>query len=188
MKRLVVFGVIIFTLISPSVVVAGDFGNNELSYAPPQLDQAQSARWINALPISRVYLARLYNIPQKEAEFYGAIYQLPVCGLSQIVPTDSNNPKGYYGELPISDYPPDYLYGSRWDREVKYIEPFIPIPINTTIAQETYQMPQIDYLAPSGLSYVERVRWGQALPTTRPYLARLWGISQEEAEEYGAKY
>lgn len=68
------------------------------------------------------------------------------------------------------------------------VDTYKPLEVDYTIPLEVTVMPQINYAAPPELSHIEKVRWGQALSTTRPYLARLWGISQDVAEKYGAKY
>lgn len=182
MKKLLflLITILVVILVFPSMVSACGFCAKD--NAPPELTEEQATRWVNAHPIARVYLARLYDIPQYEAERFGAEYKLPICGLS-----DSQN----YGTNPLpppSSYPTDYSQGAGWNREVKYIDTYIPIPIDYTIPLEPSVMPQIDYVAPPSLSEVERVRWGQSLPTTRPYLAKLWGIDREIAEQYGAKY
>lgn len=45
----------------------------------------------------------------------------------------------------------------------------------------------IKYNAPPNLDIVQQARWGQALPSARKYLAVLYGISDEEARQYGAR-
>jgi hypothetical protein len=48
---------------------------NTYYVAPPELDEAQRNRWLSSQASARVYLARLYGIPEAEAEYYGARYK-----------------------------------------------------------------------------------------------------------------
>lgn len=165
---------IIISLAMPSIVIAGDFDNNLLSYAPPGLDQQQAQRWVNSLPWARVYLARLYNIDPRVAETYGAEYKSPTCGLALL-------------EGKASDYSYDFGAGARWDVVFKPIEPFTPLQI-PKYEQSKPSPIVVKYDAPPSLDIIQQARWGQSLPWAKAYLARLWDISKEEALKYGAEY
>jgi hypothetical protein len=150
---------------------------------PPQLDCQQANRWINANPWERPYLARLWEIPQNIAEYYGAQYKLPVCGLSL-----SNG--GFNGgdslTNPYIRQSPNEI-GTRWDVNFKQPEIFIPIPIEYTKPIPNITI-EIKYSVPPSLDNAQAIRWGQSLPSSRPYLARIWDIPIEEAIKYGARY
>jgi hypothetical protein len=50
-----------------------DYRPNIVKYeAPPQLDSVQTARWAQALPWARWYLAKIWEIPEATAAEYGA--------------------------------------------------------------------------------------------------------------------
>jgi hypothetical protein len=74
--KLILILAVIFSLL-PVNVYAWCGCNNGY---PPQLDEQQGTRWVNALPTARPYLARLWEVPQQVAEFYGAKYKMLACG------------------------------------------------------------------------------------------------------------
>lgn len=188
---LVIIGVIA-VVIFPTIALASD----PYAYAPPQLDEQQKVRWVNSLPQSRLYLARMWGINQETAEFYGALYKPPTCGFATIpvdsAPlgvtvisiTDLSSPLGYK-EIPIGV---DASLGSQWGNTPKYIEEFNPIKIDYSKPENDIITAVIQYNYPPGLDKVQATRWGQALPSARIYLARLWDIPKDVAVEYGAGF
>ncbi len=156
----------------PSAVLAGDFDDNELSFAPPELDQTQAARWVNSLPTSKVYLARMYGVDQRTAEKYGAMYKLPINGLT---PASST----------ASSFSPT-TGGTRWDINFKTIETYVPLTVEYIKPEQPTPL-EVKYDVPEQLDSSQAARWQQALPWARWYLARLYGISEETARKYGAR-
>ena len=65
---------------------------------------------------------------------------------------------------------------------------YIPPKINHGKPMVVIKASEIQYEAPLSLDRIQMIRWAQALPSARPYLARLWDISIVEAIKYGAKY
>jgi hypothetical protein len=178
---------ILISLFIPSVVLAVDptMNPDNLLYAPPELDEQQSTRWMNATPLSRGYLARMWGIDKREALLFGAVY----------------DPRGYdagaysggtirwnnNGVIESKQLMPDYTAG-RWNIPFKYIEQFVPILVEYPSLSFESKPFIVDYDAPPNLDRMQQVRWGQSLPTTRPYLAELYGVSKHDAIKYGAKY
>lgn len=165
----------------------------EKDYAPPQLDDQQSTKWINTLPWSRPYLARMWDVDQRTAELYGAQYQMPVCGLAASDPT-GKAPASATISIPKGDSFYEYLVpqghntNTGWNREIPYIAEFEPIPIDYSKPQEDILISLAYYEYPPMLDRYQGVRWGQSLPSARMYLARLWDIPEEIAIQYGAIY
>jgi hypothetical protein len=197
-SRCVIAGILaVLTLVLiPSVAFA--YCPCEGAYYPPQLNEPQGALWINTHPIARPYLARIWNINQTVAEYYGARYKSPVCGLSQMVPThsefvwvdpptNSSRISETIDGIPIDRYvPTEYDEGRVWDTDIASMETFEPIPIEYPELPQSQPI-QLKFDAPPQLDAVQATRWYQALPSARKYLASLWGISNEEAEKYGAR-
>lgn len=205
---LVILGAMIF-LSSTPVMAYGD-----KIYAPPQLDEQQANLWLNTLPASRPYLARMWDIPQPVAEYYGAMYKMPVCGYYSTLPDFGDNqiplpttiigipipPLDPWGDPdPITGKPrvPDSIWNKPigdeysnepWGIAQVYIEQFEPIKIDYSKPQEDKLVALSYYEYPPMLDRYQGVRWGQALPTARMYLARLWDIPTEIAVMYGARY
>ncbi len=181
MKNIMIILLVIILQLIPSIVYAQCPCDNNGS--PPQLDEQQATRWINANPWERPYLARLWEVSPKIAEFYGAQYKMPVCGL--------NLANGSFSGGDSSTNP--YIQQSRneidtrWDIGFKQVSTFVPITIEYP-KLETPQEIKTSYNAPPSLDYMQSVRWGQALPSARPHLARLWDIPVLEAVKYGAEY
>jgi hypothetical protein len=114
--------------------------------APPQLDEQQASKWINSLHTARPYLARLWEVDQRTAEYYGAEYRMP-------------NEGGWMG---------------------KHIETFIPISVKYDKTDLSGVIPAVSqYNVPPSLDDVQSKRWGQALPSARVYLARMWNIPKD---------
>ena len=129
--------------------------------APPQLDEQQAQLWLNTSRIGRSYLARLWNIDMRAAEHHGMLY-----------------PEGSY-RWDMHSGPWD-CHSSRFGVEI-----FMPIPIVFPELPES-KPTVIKYDAPPSLDTVQQTRWGQALPSARKYLAKIYGISDAEAMKYGA--
>ncbi len=176
--------ILLFTLqlLFPSITYAQCPCNN---IAPPQLDEQQANRWVNTLPTARPYLARMWEIDQRVAEYYGAEYKTPLCG------GQFQNVSGFNaGDSATNPYiqPPRNEIGDRWNVNFKTIKEFTPIKIEYPQPDNDILTTIIHYDFPPGLDSVQSIRWGQALPSARVYLARLWDISVVEAIKYGAKY
>lgn len=82
--------------------------------------------------------------------------------------------------------PVQYREGAGDERFVIYA--FTPIPIEFPEPECTYCPVIVKYDVPPGLDVIQATRWGQALPSARAHLARLYGIDQETAQLYGAIY
>lgn len=92
---------------------------------------------------------------------------------------------------PKVDYGQPITSGDRKDTFYAYLINLCsesPTPILIKIRIPTTKPNEIRYDAPPSLDKAQMIRWGQALPSSRVYLARLWDIPKEVAEQYGAKY
>ena len=65
---------------------------------------------------------------------------------------------------------------------------YIPLKVDYGEPIEIYKPAEVIYDAPPQLDKIQQVRWYQALPWSKCYLAKIWGVSKEIAREYGAKY
>lgn len=166
---------------------------NEKDYAPPQFDKQFASLWINTHPLARPYLARIWDIDPRVARFYSTWYKPlgygePVSEWAQIKTIPDQDPPGFIFKwttiLPESNDPGAY---GIWAADIKNFQDFVPIPITY------FELPKTEPVvikyddAPPQLDMVQAARWHQALPSARKYLANLWGISNEEAEKYGAR-
>ncbi len=170
--------VIIAVMLAFQCMAAGQVLAFDPPAAPPQLDQQQASKWVNTLPWSRPYLARLWDVPPAEAEKYGAVYKMPICGISGI---SSDKTSGFSS----SGF---NTIDTRWDRVIPVIEQFKPIPYKIPQYDISGVPPQNPYEYPPSLDAAQGIRWGMALPTARAYLAKIWDIPKELAERYGAIY
>ena len=93
--------------------------------APPQLDEQQASKWINSATWARPYLAKLWGVDQRIAEYYGAEYRMPDEGgrMGKHIETYIPIPVKYdktdlSGVIPVSQYnvPPglDDVQSKRW--------------------------------------------------------------------------
>lgn len=189
-SRLVIAIVMVgITLLSMTSSVLA-YGEGKL--APPELDKTEANRWANSLPTARPYLARIWGIDQRTAEAYGAQYKMPTCGIAASDPTGNTPasstiaiPKGdSYYEITLSTA---NTGSTSWGTKNPYIEPFVPIPVDYSKPEEDKVVALAYYEYPPTLDRTQGVRWGQALPSARFYLARLWEVPMETAAEYGAR-
>lgn len=68
------------------------------------------------------------------------------------------------------------------------IHTYTPLPVDYPKLEEVAKPQPVVYNVPPGLDQTQSIRWGQALPSARAYLARLYNIPKEIAKQYGAKY
>jgi hypothetical protein len=129
----------------------------------------------------------MWDIDPRVAEFYGASYKSPSCGNALTVSQQQIYIFDSAGN-PITTWTTvDYMTTGPWRSNIKYVEDFVPTPINYP------ELPKSEPLivkfddAPPTLDMVQAMRWHLALPSARMYLAGLYGISSEEAQKYGAR-